>query len=76
MANFSVRKLDDTVYQHLRERAAKHGLSMEEEARRIITQAVSGPSSIGDIFKQHFGQRHGVDLKCISQRTPHDPMDV
>ena len=36
MASLSVRKLDVNVYEQLRVRAAKHGVSMEEEARQII----------------------------------------
>ena len=31
MANISVRKLDNQVYNQLRIRAAEHGVSMEEE---------------------------------------------
>jgi len=30
MANLSVRKLDDQIYDRLRIRAAEHGVSMEE----------------------------------------------
>lgn len=33
--SLSVNKLDAKVYKRLRMRAAKHGVSMEEEARRI-----------------------------------------
>ena len=41
MANISVRKLDKIAYEQLRMRAAKHGVSMEEEVRQIIYQAVA-----------------------------------
>ena len=41
MASISVRKLDDDTLARLRIRAAKHGISMEEEARRIIRRASS-----------------------------------
>lgn len=42
MAQLLVRNLAEDVKQKLRHRAAKHGRSMEEEARRIIEAAVGG----------------------------------
>ena len=76
MASISVRKLDEKVYNQLRIRAAQHGVSMEEEARQIISKFVSVPERISDVFKKHFGQTHGIDLNIPNQRdTPHNPMD-
>ena len=76
MANISVRKLDNQVYNQLRIRAARHGVSMEEEARQIISQVVSVPARISDVFREHFGPNHGVDLELSNQRgIPHNPMD-
>ncbi len=40
MAQLVVRKLDDDVKARLRVRAARHGHSMEEEVREILTAAV------------------------------------
>jgi plasmid stability protein len=40
MAQFTVRNLDDEVKRRLQARAAKHGVSMEEEVRRLLRQAV------------------------------------
>jgi plasmid stability protein len=40
MAQFTVRNLEDDVKQRLQARAAQHGVSMEEEVRRILRQAV------------------------------------
>ncbi len=77
MANLSIRKLDDKVYEQLRLRSLRHSISMEEEVRQIITQAVSAPDKIGDIFKKFFGEKNGIDLKFEMQRnTPHLPMDL
>jgi plasmid stability protein len=42
MAMLTIRNLDDDVKKRLRRRAAKHGCSMEEEARQILRQALSG----------------------------------
>jgi phosphopantothenoylcysteine decarboxylase/phosphopantothenate--cysteine ligase len=41
VASLITRKLDDTVKARLRVRAAQHGHSLEEEARRILTDAVA-----------------------------------
>lgn len=75
MASLSVRKLDRNVYERLRLRAAKHGISMEEEARRIIYQAVSVPEKFSDVFRKYFGAENGVNLDLLNQREPHNPMD-
>lgn len=40
MAQLVVRKLNDDVKERLRIRAARHGQSMEEEVREILTAAV------------------------------------
>lgn len=40
MASLTVRNLDDEDKRGLRIRAASHGVSMEEEARRIIRHAL------------------------------------
>jgi antitoxin FitA len=74
MANLSIRRLDAQVYEQLRARAADHSLSIEEEARRIISQAVSAPPKISAVFKAYFGPEHGIDLDVL-QRKPHNPMD-
>lgn len=75
MANLSVRKLDDNVYKQLRVRAAKHGVSLEEEARQIISQAVAAPERISTVFRKHFGYENGIDLEIEKHRKPHDPME-
>ena len=61
MASISVRQLDEETVARLRTRAASHGVSMEEEARRILREAVSAPERVGDLALQFFGPRHGVD---------------
>jgi antitoxin FitA len=42
VATLTIRNLDDRVKQRLRERAAAHGVSMEQEARTIINDVVAG----------------------------------
>ncbi|MFW5660348.1 MAG: FitA-like ribbon-helix-helix domain-containing protein [Oceanicaulis sp.] len=41
MASITIRNLDEATKRRLRVRAAAHGRSMEEEARRILREAVA-----------------------------------
>ena len=75
MASLSVRKLDDNIVYKLRIRAAQHGVSMEEEVRRIIMQAVSAPARLGDMALEYFGTSYGVELELHKHR-PHGPTDL
>ncbi|HXW53757.1 MAG TPA: hypothetical protein VEL47_06605 [Myxococcota bacterium] len=74
MASLSVRKIDKAVYERLRVRAAVHGVSMEEEVRQILEQAVAAPTKISEVFKKYFGPEHGVEL-TIAKRKPHRPVE-
>lgn len=76
MANFVVRNLDDGVHAALRLRASNKGVSMEEEVRQILTQAVNLPEKLGDEFLRYFGENNGVDLNIIRDKTPHMPMEA
>lgn len=73
MANLSIRKLDDDTIARLRIRAAHHRVSMEEEARRILRQAVTPSKRLGDLSIQFFGTESGVELE-LPQHAPHDPL--
>ncbi|MEO8400815.1 MAG: hypothetical protein ABI597_03325 [Gammaproteobacteria bacterium] len=75
MAALSIRKLDKNAYEQLRLRAAKHGVSMEEEARQIIYLAVSAPERISRVFQKYFGDKNGIDLELSTPDKPHRPMD-
>lgn len=75
MANISIRKLDEKTYHKLCMRASQHGVSMEEEARQILSRAVAAPEKVSTIFRNHFGKKNGVDLTSPHRRTPHQPMD-
>jgi len=75
MANLSVRKLDEDVFSKIRLRAAAHGVSMEEEVRQILKQAVTTPIKLGDMALHLFGETQGVELE-LSEYTPHEPLDL
>ena len=75
MATLLIRKLDDDLKARLRQRAADHGRSMEEEARTILRQAMSSeaPRRTGadlvKAFQDAFGPLGGVELD-IPRRKP------
>jgi len=76
MVALNIRKLEPRVRQRLKERAARHGVSMEEEVRRILTQAVDvgEPGDLAALFLSTFGSRHGVDLPLPERdELPRDP---
>lgn len=59
MAALTIRNIDDAIKQSLRVRAAQHEVSMEEEARRILREAlirVSQPQPLGQRLKQRFAE--------------------
>ncbi len=74
MPSLSVRKLDDSTLQELRARATRHGVSMEEEARRIIRLAVSAPERLGDFAVRLFSPAYGGDDLELPARQSSNPM--
>lgn len=42
MAQLLVRNLEDELVRHLKKRAGEHGVSVEEEYRRILREALRG----------------------------------
>lgn len=72
MASISVRKLDDDTLARLRIRAAKHGVSMEEEARRIIRRAVTAPEALGDLAVRLFTPSYGDSAFELPEREHTD----
>jgi antitoxin FitA len=72
MATLTIRKLDDSIKESLRIRAAQHGVSMEEEARRLLRQALiqeERPNQLGSKIHRYFLQAGGVDENIILQRS-------
>lgn len=74
MASLSVRKLDDNTVARLRIRAAEHGVSMEEEVRRIIQQAVETPTRIGDLAVNLFSPAYGGEPLHLPERETTEPL--
>jgi len=75
MANLSIRKLDEEVVRRLRKRAGAHGVSMEEEVRQILAEAVASPERLGDFALSLFGPVNGYDLELPEHGT-HEPIEL
>ena len=59
MAQLVIRHLEDEVKAGLRERAAKHGRSMEEEVRAILRAALASedePVGLGSRIASYFAE--------------------
>lgn len=71
-SSLTIRGLDPAVKQRLRLRAAEHGNSMEEEARRILSAACEKPAQPANAFetlRHRFAEIGGVELE-LPERGP------
>lgn len=78
MSSITIRNLDDQLKASLRLRAARHGLSMEQEVRNILqtTLAADAESSSGLDFALRINQRFkglGGDEWVLPERTAPRP---
>jgi plasmid stability protein len=73
MASITIRNLDDETKARLRVRAARHGRSMEEEARTVLRQALTTPEprqeSLAVSINRRFRAVGGVELE-LPEREP------
>jgi antitoxin FitA len=73
MASLTIRKLDEKTKMRLRLRAARHGRSMEEEARTLLRSALTEDAgargSLADAIRTRFRRLGGVDL-VLPRREP------
>lgn len=73
MAALTIRNLDEQVKRRLQGRAARHGRSMEAEAREILAEAVREPADSAGLFTSlldRFGELGGVDLELPERGDP------
>lgn len=79
MAMLTIRNLDDDLKAQLRIRAAQHGLSMEEEVRRILQQALTSPQpsrGFGTrIHQKVMSLTGGGDFILPARSKPRQPPD-
>ena len=77
MATLTIRKLDESVKQKLRLSAARHGRSMEAEARSILARSLAGEgvregaegkeapnrfAHLRGVWKDRFGERSTLEI--------------
>jgi plasmid stability protein len=76
MASITIRDLEPEVKEQLRVRAARHGRSMEEEARVILRAGVAeqalAPVKLGDAICRRF-QAFGVELELPAREPIRSP---
>jgi plasmid stability protein len=77
VASITIRKLDETVKARLRIRAARHGRSMEEEAREILKGALVAETSqrqtLAQAIRKHIEPFGGVELKLPKRELVRRP---
>ncbi|MBO1437383.1 hypothetical protein [Meiothermus sp. CFH 77666] len=75
MASLTIRNLDELTKQRLRLRAAIHGLSMEEEARRILKEALgsTAPAKLGQHLLSRFAESASEEFKLPDRHAPRKP---
>ena len=63
MATLTIRNLDDDLKAKLRVEAAKHGRSMQEQARLILRPALEKPQpGLGSRIHDRFATLGGADI--------------
>lgn len=75
MPSLSIRRVPEDVIERLRVQAAQHGVSMEEEARRLLKAGVAGTEPVGALAQELFGGDGGADLE-IPVREIVEPVDL
>jgi plasmid stability protein len=81
MATMTIRNLDDDLKARLRVRAARHGRSMEEEARSILRAALANRveddsgASLYAAIRAHVEPFGGIDLDSPPREPQREPPD-
>ncbi len=76
MTTLTIRNLDEHTKEQLRIQAARHGRSMEEEARTILRSALearqppAGGKGLGSRIHAHFALLGGVELELTESSSP------
>jgi antitoxin FitA len=78
MATLTIRNVDAAVKERLRLRAARHGRSMEAEARIILSEAVAGDRdqpepNLAEAIRRRFAPLGGVDLELPPREFVGEP---
>lgn len=80
MASMTIRDLDERLKARLRIQAARHGRSMEEEARDILRTALANRSprrgSIVEAIRARIEPLGGVELEIAPREPMRAPPDL
>ncbi len=71
MAEIKIRRLEDWVLETHRQRAEAAGRSLEEELRRLVTEAAVAPQKAFAEDAAKFRRRLGKKYGELSDSTPH-----
>ena len=73
MSSLTIRNVSDVTKQRLRMRAASHGVSMEEEVRRILKDALrpaEAPSGLGLRLRDRFAGLAAEEFVAPTRHAP------
>ncbi len=77
MASITIRNLEDSVKSRLRLRAARHGRSMEEEARQILRTALTDKTrrstDLFETIRRRIAPTGGVELQIPARGPMREP---
>ena len=77
MASLTIRRLDERTKTRLRVRAARHGRSMEEEARTLLKAALAEetavPGNLAAAIRARFEPFGGVALRVPRREAIREP---
>lgn len=76
MAQLIVRRIEEEIVTRLRERAARRGVSAEEEHRRILREAVLGARPRRGDLKDHLARMPDVGEDALFDRPRAKPRPV
>lgn len=68
MSQLLVRQIEDRVVKKLKERAGKHGVSVEEEHRRILRETLLGAPTKKPSFKKYLFQMPDAGADEVFER--------
>ncbi|MBU0752077.1 MAG: pantothenate metabolism flavoprotein [Gammaproteobacteria bacterium] len=78
MASLTIRNFDDELKTLLRLQAARHGCSMEQEARDLLRKAVqarpAGGAALAEKIHQRFAGLEGEGLPIPKRRAARQPV--
>jgi len=78
VATLTIRNIDAAMKERLRLRAARHGRSMEAEARTILSEAVAADRdqpepNLAEAIRRRFAPLGGVDLELPPREFVDEP---